>query len=216
MALVLSVDGDWKVYLESLAMKMVSQRWEPQHTLLQVSWLYRLPGLGCPASESLCWPPQSPQKGRRYLSHSLFSRHFHGCSPSIGWPSLLFHSLSCNCSFLCLKKPTTRKRGRLQEHSRYKMIQRSLRGPECDWRACSVNTSGNTRQMVPVLIFPGTQTLCLSIPAGLIAPKSVISALLGEQIHRNLFPSGRWHLPTVFCIRGCVLAKVLDWPELEL
>lgn len=75
MALVLSVDGDWEVYLESLAMKMVFQRWAPQHMLLKVPWLCRLPGLGCPASESLCWPPRSSQKGHHYLSHSLFPRH---------------------------------------------------------------------------------------------------------------------------------------------
>lgn len=75
MALVLSVDGDWEVYLESLAMKMVSQRWAPQHMLLKVPWLCRLPGLGCPAWESLCWPPRSSQKGHHYLSHSLFPRH---------------------------------------------------------------------------------------------------------------------------------------------
>ena len=64
-------------------------------------------------------------------SHSLFLSHFHGCSPSIGWPSLLFHFLSCNSTSLCLKKPATRRSGRLQEHSRYKMIQRFLTGPEC-------------------------------------------------------------------------------------
>lgn len=157
MALVLSVDGDWEVYLESLAMKMVSQRWAPQHTLLKVPWLCRLPGLGCPASESLCWPPRSSQKGHHYLSHSLFPRHCLDASPSLGWPSLLSYSPSCNCTSLCLKKPTTRKSGRLQEHSRYEMMQRSWEW----WGACSVNTWGNTGQMVPVLIFPGAQTLCL-------------------------------------------------------
>lgn len=112
----------------------------------------RLSSLRKPLLATTKLPERTPLSESQSVSKAL-----PWCSPSLGWPSLLSYSPSCNCTSLCLKKPTTRKSGRLQEHSRYEMMQRSWEW----WGACSVNIRGNTGQMVPVLIFPGAQTLCL-------------------------------------------------------
>lgn len=64
--------------IEKFILRAWQWRWCPKgehHSFLKVPWLCRLAGLGCPASESLCWPPRSSQKGHHYLSHSLFPRH---------------------------------------------------------------------------------------------------------------------------------------------